>query len=77
MLNEELNHRVKNILALIKSLVSHPVEQGRSIEAYVASLKGRIQALSLAHDQVIRGGGGGGSARIARGRAVALSGRGR
>ncbi|MET0720338.1 MAG: HWE histidine kinase domain-containing protein [Tardiphaga sp.] len=59
MLNEELNHRVKNILALIKSLVSHPVEQGRSIEAYVASLKGRIQALSLAHDQVIRGAGGG------------------
>jgi two-component sensor histidine kinase len=60
MLNEELNHRVKNILALIKSLVSHPVEEGRSIEAYVASLKGRIQALSLAHDQVIRGAGGGG-----------------
>jgi light-regulated signal transduction histidine kinase (bacteriophytochrome)/CheY-like chemotaxis protein len=60
MLNEELNHRVKNILALIKSLVSHPVEVGRSIEDYVASLKGRIQALSLAHDQVIRGGGGGG-----------------
>jgi light-regulated signal transduction histidine kinase (bacteriophytochrome)/CheY-like chemotaxis protein len=60
MLNEELNHRVKNILALIKSLVSHPVEEGRSIEAYVTSLKGRIQALSLAHDQVIRGGGGGG-----------------
>ncbi|MDB5652521.1 MAG: signal transduction histidine kinase [Tardiphaga sp.] len=60
MLNEELNHRVKNILALIKSLVSHPVEQGRSIEDYVASLKGRIQALSLAHDQVIRGAGGGG-----------------
>jgi light-regulated signal transduction histidine kinase (bacteriophytochrome) len=60
MLNEELNHRVKNILALIKSLVSHPVEHGRSIEDYVASLKGRIQALSLAHDQVIRGAGGGG-----------------
>jgi light-regulated signal transduction histidine kinase (bacteriophytochrome)/CheY-like chemotaxis protein len=59
MLNEELNHRVKNILALIKSLVSHPVQDGRSIEDYVASLKGRIQALSLAHDQVIRGAGGG------------------
>ncbi|HEY8337291.1 MAG TPA: HWE histidine kinase domain-containing protein [Tardiphaga sp.] len=59
MLNEELNHRVKNILALIKSLVSHPVADGRSIEDYVTSLKGRIQALSLAHDQVIRGAGGG------------------
>ena len=60
MLNEELSHRVKNILALIKSLVSHPVEEGHSIEDYAASLKGRIQALSLAHDQVIRGAGGGG-----------------
>jgi light-regulated signal transduction histidine kinase (bacteriophytochrome) len=59
MLNEELNHRVKNILALIKSLVSHPVADGRGIEDYVTSLKGRIQALSLAHDQVIRGAGGG------------------
>jgi light-regulated signal transduction histidine kinase (bacteriophytochrome)/ActR/RegA family two-component response regulator len=59
MLNEELNHRVKNILALIKSLVSHPVADGRSIEDYMASLKGRIQALALAHDQVIRGAGGG------------------
>ncbi len=59
MLNEELNHRVKNILALIKSLVSHPVANGRSIADYVVSLKGRIQALSLAHDQVIRGAGGG------------------
>ena len=59
MLNEELNHRVKNILALIKSLVSHPVEAGRNLQDYVLSLKGRIQALSYAHDQVIRGSGGG------------------
>ena len=59
MLNEELNHRVKNILALIKSLVSHPVEAGRNLQDYVMSLKGRIQALSHAHDQVIRGSGGG------------------
>ena len=59
MLNEELNHRVKNILALIKSLVSQPVGQDRGIEDYVRSLKGRIQALSFAHDQVVRGDGGG------------------
>ncbi len=43
MLNEELNHRVKNILALIKSLVSQPVGQDRGLEDYVRSLKGRIQ----------------------------------
>ena len=59
MLNEELNHRVKNILALIKSLVSQPVEEGRDIEAYVSSLKGRIAALAFAHDQVIRSDCGG------------------
>ncbi len=59
MLNEELNHRVKNILAVIKSLVGHPVHEGRSLRSYVDSLKGRIQALAFAHDQVIRGDGGG------------------
>jgi len=59
MLNEELNHRVKNILAVIKSLIGHPVQEGRSLKDYVDSLKGRIQSLAHAHDQVIRGDGGG------------------
>ncbi len=59
MLNEELNHRVKNILAIIKSLVGHPVEEGRELRDYVDSLQGRIQALAVAHDQVVRSGGGG------------------
>jgi len=59
MLNEELNHRVKNILALIKSLVGQPLQEGKSLADYVVSLKGRIQAVSFAHDQVVRGSGGG------------------
>ncbi|MDR6954340.1 light-regulated signal transduction histidine kinase (bacteriophytochrome)/CheY-like chemotaxis protein [Ancylobacter sp. 3268] len=59
LLNEELNHRVKNILAVIKSLVEHSVQDGRTVQDYVASLRGRIQALALAHDQVVRGAGGG------------------
>jgi light-regulated signal transduction histidine kinase (bacteriophytochrome)/CheY-like chemotaxis protein len=59
MLNEELNHRVKNILSVIKALISHPVDSSRSLPDYVASLKGRVQALAFAHDQVIRGGEGG------------------
>ena len=58
-LNEELNHRVKNILALIKSLVSQDVGLGSEVEAYAAALKGRIIALSHAHDQVVRSDGGG------------------
>lgn len=59
MLNEELNHRVKNILAVIRSLVGQPLEEGRTLADYVGTLKGRIQALANAHDQVIRGDGGG------------------
>src|SRR3569623_1235263 len=51
MLNEELNHRVKNILAVIKSLVGFSNQEGQSLEEYVRSLRGRIQALAFAHDQ--------------------------
>lgn len=59
MLNEELNHRVKNILAVIKSLVVHPGKDDQTLEDYVDALRGRIQALAYAHDQVVRGDGGG------------------
>jgi light-regulated signal transduction histidine kinase (bacteriophytochrome)/CheY-like chemotaxis protein len=59
MLNEELNHRVKNILAVIKSLVEHSLQEGRTTQDYVDSLRGRVQALAVAHDQVVRGAGGG------------------
>lgn len=59
MLNEELNHRVKNILAVIKSLVAAPGQEEVPIEEYIGSLRGRIHALSHAHDQLTRGGGGG------------------
>ncbi|MBU2328224.1 MAG: response regulator, partial [Alphaproteobacteria bacterium] len=59
MLNEELNHRVKNILAVIKSLVTAPSQEDGPIQDYIGSLRGRIHALSHAHDQLTRGGGGG------------------
>ncbi|MDZ7873480.1 MAG: HWE histidine kinase domain-containing protein [Rhizobium sp.] len=59
MLNEELNHRVKNILAVIKSLVAAPSQDEVPIQDYIGSLRGRIHALSHAHDQLTRGGGGG------------------
>ncbi|MCM2291012.1 GAF domain-containing protein [Allorhizobium sp. BGMRC 0089] len=59
LLNEELNHRVKNILSVIKSLVGVPSAPSDSIVDYVTTLKGRIQALAFAHDQVIRGSGTG------------------
>lgn len=59
ILNDELNHRVKNILALIKSLVNQPTA-GHNLEEFVVGLQGRILALANAHDQVVRSDGGGG-----------------
>ncbi|KDU96039.1 histidine kinase [Komagataeibacter rhaeticus AF1] len=59
MLNEELNHRVKNILSVVQSLVSHPIEPGSTPAQHVARLRGRVQALGLAHDQAVRSEGGG------------------
>ncbi len=59
MLNQELNHRVKNILSVIRSIVSYPVQDETAIRAYVQTIQGRIDALSLAHDQATLGAGGG------------------
>ncbi|SEL71587.1 Bacteriophytochrome (light-regulated signal transduction histidine kinase) [Bosea lupini] len=59
ILNQELNHRVKNILSVIKSIISYPLGDEVAIAAYVETIKGRIEALSLAHDQVMRSAGGG------------------
>ncbi|MTH64220.1 GAF domain-containing protein [Paracoccus sp. DK608] len=59
VLNQELNHRVKNILAVIRSLVSQKQQPGDTLESYTEALRGRIQALAHAHDQVIRDENGG------------------
>lgn len=59
VLNQELNHRVKNILAVIQSLVAQHPARGDGVEAYAAALRGRVQALAYAHDQVVRDGNGG------------------
>ena len=54
VLNRELNHRVKNILAVIQSLVGRQPPEGQPVEDYIRTLRGRIRALAHAHDQVIR-----------------------
>jgi light-regulated signal transduction histidine kinase (bacteriophytochrome)/CheY-like chemotaxis protein len=48
----ELNHRVRNILALIRGLITQTDAPGLSTAAYVEALGGRVQALARAHDQV-------------------------
>ena len=52
LLIAELNHRVKNILALIRSLVRQSRQGATSIGTFTADLEQRIKALALAHDQM-------------------------
>ncbi|OUI95831.1 hypothetical protein HK13_03120 [Acetobacter indonesiensis] len=59
MLNEELSHRVKNILAVVQSLMARPVPKDRTMQEHFTVLKARINALARAHDQVVRADGGG------------------
>jgi light-regulated signal transduction histidine kinase (bacteriophytochrome) len=48
----ELNHRVRNILSLVRGLVAQSKDTATSIEEFAAVLGGRIQALARAHDQI-------------------------
>lgn len=48
----ELNHRMRNILALIRGLIIQTNAPGITATAYVEALGGRVQALARAHDQV-------------------------
>ena len=53
LLIAELNHRVRNILSLIRGLIrqSRPIE-GTPVEEYVAMIDGRLHALARAHNQI-------------------------
>ena len=53
LLIAELNHRVRNILSLIRGLIrqSKPGE-GSSMEDFVATIDGRIHSLARAHNQI-------------------------
>lgn len=48
----ELNHRVRNILGLVRGLVTQSKDTATSIEEFAGVLGGRIQALARAHDQI-------------------------
>lgn len=49
-LTRELNHRVKNTLANVLSIVSLTRRRSRSIDDFAEGLTGRIRALSATHD---------------------------
>ena len=48
----ELNHRTRNILNVIRSLITQTRPQSGSIDDYAAFLSNRIDALARAHDQL-------------------------
>lgn len=52
LLIAELNHRVRNILALIRGLVSQTRSSALSPEKLVETLEDRVQSLARAHDQI-------------------------
>lgn len=53
LLTHELSHRVKNTLAVVQALARRPVAQSLTVAQYREGLIGRIQALALAHDQLL------------------------
>ena len=46
----ELNHRVKNILAVVQSVAAQTVRSSVSLENFADAFAGRLQALATAHD---------------------------
>lgn len=52
LLISELNHRVRNILNLIRGLVNQSAREAGSVEQLTDVIAGRVQALARAHDQL-------------------------
>ena len=52
LLIAELNHRVRNTLALVRSIARQATASSGSVEQYVEMLEKRIAALSKAHDLI-------------------------
>jgi len=50
MLVAELNHRVKNILAVVQSVAWQTLSNSRSLPGFRDAFDGRLKAISLAHD---------------------------
>jgi PAS domain S-box-containing protein len=46
----ELNHRVKNILAIVQSVAAQTVRSSGSLEDFADRFAGRLEALAIAHD---------------------------
>jgi len=52
LLIAELNHRVRNILGVIRGLIRQSVSEDDSVQDFVKLVDGRIHALARAHNQI-------------------------
>ncbi len=52
LLIAELNHRVRNILSLIRGLLSQTRNSAGSVDEFIGTLESRVHALARAHDQI-------------------------
>ncbi|MBM9594969.1 PAS domain-containing sensor histidine kinase [Roseitranquillus sediminis] len=49
LLNRELNHRMKNLFALVQSVITMSARGEKDVGRYVETLRGRVEALAAAH----------------------------
>lgn len=54
LLINELNHRVKNTLAMVQSIASQSLASSEDPSAFMDCFSGRLQAISRAHDLLVR-----------------------
>ncbi len=53
LLMKELNHRVKNLFAVIRGIVSLSVRSAHTPQELATAIRGRLDALACAHDMVL------------------------
>lgn len=58
LIREELNHRIKNVLSLVKSIAQQTGSSATSVADYAQTLEGRLHALASAHDRSLMTSGG-------------------
>jgi PAS domain S-box-containing protein len=56
LLRRELNHRVKNILAVVQSVALLTGRRAESLDAFLQGFQGRLQALAAANEVLVRSG---------------------
>jgi len=59
LLIRELQHRAKNLLAIVQSIVSNTLRNSKDVQAVNTTIAGRLQALARAQEFIAAGPGGG------------------